>query len=68
MTDTAAIVGHLVILCTTLGGFYFQWKREERNHRWQIERFKSVDRGLVKLNGKDHVTGPRDQSPDGDAA
>lgn len=50
MSDYATIVGHVTLLVATLAGFYVQWKREERRHRWQQEQFQQVGT-LIKKNG-----------------
>lgn len=36
------LIGHLVLLLTTLAGFLFQWLREGRRHRWQQEENRQM--------------------------
>lgn len=35
--ETSTLVGHFVILVVQLAGLYYQWRREERWHRWKVE-------------------------------
>jgi len=36
------VVGHIVLFATTCLGFWVQWKREDRHHRWQREEQKQL--------------------------
>ena len=59
MSETATIVGHLVILLTTIAGFVFQWKREGRRHRWQQEENRQMRASVAAVavevqNGRAH--------------
>lgn len=42
--DKSTLIGHAFIFLTTVAGFVFQWLREGRRHRWQSERFASLER------------------------
>lgn len=55
---TAAIMGHIVLLVTTIGGFIFAWLREGRRHRWQREQWERMNRKMDKitLNGDDDAS------------
>jgi len=49
VSETATIVGHVVLLATTFAGFWFQWKREERHHRWQREEQKEMTQQIGSI-------------------
>lgn len=44
MDYKATLIAHGLLFLTTIAGFLFQWLREGRRHRWQQEKFDSLER------------------------
>ena len=51
MDHWATLYGHIFLFLTTVAGFVFQWLREGRQRRWQIEEFRQVKRQIQNGHG-----------------